>query len=71
MTDNTVTKGSMLIGIQTMTGKFMTSHTTNGVDEIVMVKVFKPVLIWIMGVGLTIEVQSRRVFDPILIMSIL
>ena len=69
--DDTTTKGGTLIGIQMMTGKFMTSHPTNGVDEIVTVKVFKPVLIWIMGVGPTIEVQSRRVFDPILITSIL
>ena len=61
----------MLIGIQTMMGKFTISHTTNGMDEIATVKVFEPILIQIMGVGPTIEVQSGRVFDPVLITSIL
>ena len=36
-----------------------------------MVKVFKPVLIWVMSVGPLEELMSRRVFHPVLITSIL
>ena len=36
-----------------------------------MVKIFETVLIRIVGVGITVEVQHRQVFNPILIVSIL
>ena len=49
----------------------MTGHPTDGVDEITTVKIFKTVLIGIMGVGLTMKVKRGRVFNPVLIMSIL
>ena len=46
-------------------------HPTDRMDEITMVKIFKPVLVWIVSVGMTVEIMSRRVFDSVLIMSIL
>ena len=36
-----------------------------------MVEVFKTVLIWVMSIGTTVEVQRGWVFNPILIVSIL
>ena len=54
-----------------MTGEFVTSHTTNGVDEVAAVEVLEPVLIRVMGVGTTIEVVRRRIFMAFLITCIL
>ena len=48
-----------------------TRHTTDGMDEVPTVKVFKPILVRIVSVGPTMEVSGGRVFHPILVMSIL
>ena len=71
MSNNTLTEGGSLIGIKLMTSQFAPSHMTDGMDEVVTVKIFKTILIRIVGVGPTIEVQSGRVFHSILITSIL
>ena len=54
-----------------MTSKFATGHPTDGMNEVAAVKVFKPVLIWVMCVRMMIEIKSRRIFDSILVASIL
>ena len=54
-----------------MTGEFAMGHMTNGVDEVTAVEVLKPVLIQVVGVGMTVKVHHGRVLHPILIMSIL
>ena len=46
-------------------------HLTNGVDEITTVEVFETVLIWIVCIGMVVEVMSQGILNPILIMSIL
>ena len=62
---------SALIGIQMVTGKFAACHSTDGMNKVMVVKVFKPVLVWVMGVRVTIEVMSQRVFDSVFVTSIL
>ena len=54
-----------------MMSQFVAGHPTDGMDEIPAIKIFKPVLIRVMSVGLTIEVMSRRVFNSVLVASIL
>ena len=69
--NDTAVKGGALIWIQLVTSEFAMRHPTDGMDEVTMVQIFKPILIWAMSVGATVEVQSRRVFHPILVTSIL
>ena len=69
--DDTATKSGPLIRIQMMTHQLATCHPTNGMDKITTVQVFEPVLIGIMGVGLTVEFVGRGVFNPILVTSVL
>ena len=64
-------EGCTLVQIKPVTCKFVTSHPADGMDKIIMVEVFKPVLIGIMGVGMMIELMSGRVLNTILITSIL
>ena len=66
-----MTKGCALVGIKVMTGQLTTGYPADSVNEITTVKVLKPVLIRIMGVGLMMEVGGGRVFNPIFITSIL
>ena len=66
MTDNTATEGSTLVWVETMT-----SHPTDGVDEVPTVQVFEPILVGVMCVGTSIELMSRRILDPVLVTSIL
>ena len=42
-------------------------HPANRMDEVVVVKVFKPILIRVMGIGTTIEVVCRGVLNTVLI----
>ena len=46
-------------------------HLTDSMDEVTMIQVFEPILVGIVCVGTTIETVSRRIFHPILVMSIL
>ena len=71
MMDDAVTEGSALVWIKAMLSKFVSGHATDGMDEVMMVKVFKAILIGIMGVGTVVELMSGRAFDPVLVMSIL
>ena len=71
MADNTATKSSALIRVQSVTSKLMTGHPTDGMNKVPAVKVFKPVLIQVVSVGSAVEVQSGRVLDPILVTSVL
>ena len=61
----------MLIRVKLVTSQLTMRHLADGMDEISSIEIFEPVLIWVMGVGLTMEVGSRRVLDPVFIMSIL
>ena len=71
MTDDAATKSSMLIRVQLVTGQLAACHMTNGVDEILTVEIFKTILVRIVCVGTTIEIVGQRVFDSILVVSIL
>ena len=46
-------------------------HSTDSVDEILMVQVFEPILVRIVHVGTTVELMSRGILNPILVTSIL
>ena len=61
----------MLIRIEAMIRQFAMCHSANSVDEISLVEIFEPVLVGIVHVRTTVELVSRRVFNPILITSIL
>ena len=54
-----------------MMSQLVVRHSTNGMDEVTLVQVLKPILVQIVGVGTMVEVMSRRIFNSILIMSIL
>ena len=64
-------EGSVLVWVQTMTSQLATHYPTNGMNEILTVEVFKTILVRIMHVGMPVELMGGRVFNPILIMSIL
>ena len=61
----------MLVGVKLMMCQLTASHLTDGMDEVSVIKVFKPILIRVMGVGPTMEIGRRRAFNPVLITSIL
>ena len=46
-------------------------HLTDGVNEVPLVEVLETILVRIMGVGAMVEIVSQRIFNPILIVSIL
>ena len=54
-----------------MTGKLATSHATDGVNKVAAVKVLKPVLIRVMGVGATVKVHCRRILLALLVVGVL
>ena len=60
-----------MIRVKVVTGQLVTSHPTDGMDKVAAVKVLEPILVRIVGVGPTVEVGGRRVFYPVLIMSVL
>ena len=57
MSDDTMTKRGTLVRIQMVMTQLAMGHLTDGVNKVSMVKVFKPILIRVMGVGMTIEVM--------------
>ena len=57
MNDATM-EGGTLIRIESVTSQFATSHLTDGMDEVLMVKIFKSILVWIMGVGAIVELMG-------------
>ena len=71
VTDDPMLEHSALVKIQMMAHQLAMCHPTDGVDEVATVEIFKPVLVQVMGIGTTIKVMCRRVFDSILIASVL
>ena len=60
-----------LIRVKLVTSQLTTSHPTDGMDEVSAIEIFEPVLIQVVGVGPTMEVDGGGVLNPVLIMSIL
>ena len=71
MSNDASMEGGPLIGIQVMTAELATSHAADRMDEVRAVKVFKPVLVQVVGVGTMIEVVSRRVLPTLFVTCIL
>ena len=69
--DNATMKGGALVGIKMVASEFATSHATNGVDKVAVVKVFEPILIQIVSVGATVEVHRWRILPTLLITGVL
>ena len=69
--DNAALKGGMLIRVKLMMSQLTTHHPTQYVDKVSLVQIGKPILIWVMGTGLTEEVMSGGVLHSILVTSIL
>ena len=69
--NNAMTECGVLVGIQTMMGQLAKRHPADRVDKVLTVQVLKPILIRVMSVGMMIEVMCRRVFDTVLVTSIL
>ena len=61
----------MLVRIKLVMSQLATGHPTDSVDKVAVVQIFEPVLIRVMSVGTTMEVRSQRVFNSVLITSIL
>ena len=54
-----------------VTRELATSHATNCMDEIPTVEIFESVLVWIMGVGTTVELIRWRIFTTLLVTGVL
>ena len=52
-------------------GELTTSHATDGMNEVATVKVLEPVLVRVVGVGMTVKVVSGGVFPTFLVTCIL
>ena len=64
-------KCGALVGIKMVAAEFTTSHTTDRVDKVGPVQVFKPVLIWVMSIGTTVKVVGRRILSTLLVTCVL
>ena len=53
-----------------MAGQLVARHPTNSMDEVPTVKIFEPVLIWVMGIRTMIEVMSQGILNSVLVASI-
>ena len=71
VTDDTATEGGALIWVKSVMSQLATSHATDRMDKVATVKIFEPVLVWIMGVRVAVEVIGRRVLPTLFITSIL
>ena len=69
--NDAMTKSGVLVGIEMVVGQLMTSHLADDMDEISAVEIFEPVLIWLMSVRSTVEIGRRRVFNSVLVTSVL
>ena len=52
--DDPTTEHGALIGVQMMTSQFAVHHLTDRMDEVSLIEIFEPVLIWVMGIGTTV-----------------
>ena len=69
--DNSPTESGTLVWIQVVAAKLAAGHPTDRVDKVPTVQIFEPVLVRVMGVGMTIEVICRRILAALLVMCIL
>ena len=49
----------------------MLCHLAQSMYKVPTIQIVEPILIWVMGVGMAVEIMSRWVLHPILITSIL
>ena len=59
------------VWIKVVMSELTTSHPTDGMDEIATIKVFEPVLIRVVCVGMAVEIHCRGVLSAVLVTSIL
>ena len=71
MTDDPTLERSALVWVQLVMSQLTTGHPTDGMNEVSMIEIVKPILIRVVGVGVAIEIMNRRVFDSVLVMGIL
>ena len=62
-------EGGTLIRVELMMSQLVARHLTQGVDEVPMVQVGEPVLIWVVRVGPQEEVVSGGILHSFLIMG--
>ena len=60
-----------MVWIEMVATKLATCDPTDRMNEVGAVKIFKPVLIRVVGVGSTVEIVSRRIFPTFLVTSVL
>ena len=60
-----------MIRVETVTCQLATHNPADGMNEVSVVEIFKPILIGVMDVGLVVEFMSQGILNPIFIMSIL
>ena len=60
-----------MVRVKMVSTEFATCDSADRMDEVGAVKIFKPVLIRVVGVGSTIEIVGRRIFPTFLITCIL
>ena len=66
-----MTKGSVLVRIETMVSQLATRHLTNRMDKILTVQILEPILVRIVHVGAAIEFMGQGVLNTILVTSVL
>ena len=64
-------KRGTLVQIELVAGQLTASHSTDGMDEVLMVEIFETILVGIVGVGSMMEVRSGRILHSVLVMSVL
>ena len=60
-----------MIQVEMVTTKFTMSHPADGMNEVLTVQIFEPILVRVMGVGTTIKVVRRRILLSLLVTCIL
>ena len=66
-----MTECGTLIRVETVTSQLATCHSTNSMDEVSMIEIFKSILVRVMGVGTTVEIVCQGVLNTVLVASIL
>ena len=54
-----------------MTSQLAARHPTDSMDKVATVEILKPVLVWVMSIGMMIELMGRGILDTIFITSVL
>ena len=71
VTNDPLMECSALVGVKVVVSQFAASHATDGMNKVATEQIFKSVLIWVVGVGTTVEVVSRRILSTFLVASVL